>query len=447
MEVDFNDSAYKNCDEKCGIDEKDLNKKLKCRQCDKHYHYKCTNLPTYQIGIFVKKELDGENTYICEKCVDIPDEVKQLIDSWINEKEAEISLLKKQIETKDGKMKVLEDQILTLETEQPLKKRRLDDDMNEVMMEDSANKTIEIDRLKKEIDLLKDKDANGNKDIQMKALQKVVQDKTKEVQDLQRTNDNLSLKQIELTRNHTKNDDIDISHNLAKMIEEKLTAGLSTIHSNVEKLINDKFDKLVPDADMENANSANTNGQGRSYADCVTNQSGISGNDFRDIILATKNDELAEESERKRRGKNLIVHGKHEQTSDDDKEFINQLIKDLQVGAINVKQIERLGNINGNNGRPIKLVFNNEGDKEKVFHNLRNLKGKNYYQGVSIKEDYTYNERLLIKKFVEQANSKNKEEESKNTNIIWRVRGTPKNGLTLKWFIKIQKEITPATNR
>ena len=57
--------------------------------------------------------------------------------------------------------------------------------MNEVMMEDSANKTIEIDRLKKEIDLLKDKDANGNKDIQMKALQKVVQDKTKEVQDLQ----------------------------------------------------------------------------------------------------------------------------------------------------------------------------------------------------------------------------------------------------------------------
>ena len=113
---------------------------------------------------------------------------------------------------------------------------------------------------------------------------------------------------------------------------------------------------------------------------------------------------MAEEPERKRRGKNLIVHGKHEQTSHDDKEFINQLIKDLQVGAINVKQIERLGHINGNNGRPIKLVFNNEGDKEKVFHNLRNLKGKNYYQWVSITEDYTYNERLLIKKFVEQAN-------------------------------------------
>ena len=41
-------------------------------------------------------------------------------------------------------MKVLEDQILTLETEQPLKKRRLDDDMNEVMMEDSANKLSKL---------------------------------------------------------------------------------------------------------------------------------------------------------------------------------------------------------------------------------------------------------------------------------------------------------------
>ena len=261
-------------------------------------------------------------------------------------------------------MKVLEDQILKLETEQPLKKQRLDDDMNEVMMEDSANKTIEIDRLKEDIKLLEDKNTNGNNDIQMKALQKVVQDKNKEVQDLQRTNEKLSLQQIELVSNQTKRDNIDICHNLAKMIEEKLTAGLSTIHSNVEKLINDKFDKLVPDVEMENvSNSTNTNGQGRTYEDCVTNQNGISGNYFRDIILATKNDELAEESERKRRGKNLIVHG-----------------------------------------RPIKLVFNNEGDQEKVFHNLRNLKGKNYYQGVSIKEDYTYNERSLIKKFVEQAN-------------------------------------------
>ena len=188
------------------------------------------------------------------------------------------------------------------------------------------------------------------------------------MQDLQRTNEKLSLKQIELARNQTKSDDIDIFHNLSKMIEEKLTAGLSTIHSNVEKLINDKFDKLVPDVEMENvSNSANTNGQGRSYADCVTNQSGISGNAFRDIILATKNDEFAEESERKGGEKNLIVHGKHEKPSHDQQEFINQLIKDLQVGSINVKQIERLGNIDGTMGDLSRWCFTTKVIKKRYF--------------------------------------------------------------------------------
>ena len=110
-------------------------------------------------------------------------------------------------------------------------------------------------------------------------------------------------------------------------------------------------------------------------------------------MLATKNEELAEETERKRRWQYLIIHGKEEIPSDDDKEFINQMITDLQIGAVKFKQMERLGNINVGKTRPIKLVFNNE-DQQKVFNNLRNLKGKTYYirACISVKEDYTYNE-------------------------------------------------------
>ena len=59
-----------------------------------------------------------------------------------------------------------------------------------------------------------------------------------------------------------------------------------------------------------------------------------------------------------------------------------------------------------------------------------------FYIGISVREDYTYSERALIKNFIEQAKAKNLEENAKNSNIVWRVRGTPKNGLSLKWFTK-----------
>ena len=80
--------------------------------------------------------------------------------------------------------------------------------------------------------------------------------------------------------------------------------------------------------------------------------------------------------------------------------------------------------------RPIKLIMNSEEDKEKVLNNLRHLKGKTLYKSISITADYTYSERQLIKDYRERANIKNDFEEDKD--YIWRVRGTPKNGLFLK---------------
>ena len=46
---------------------------------------------------------------------------------------------------------------------------------------------------------------------------------------------------------------------------------------------------------------------------------------------------------------------------------------------------------------------------------------------ISVRDDYTIEERELIKTFVEEAKRKN---ESQNT-TAWKVRGTPKNGLRL----------------
>ena len=112
----------------------------------------------------------------------------------------------------------------------------------------------------------------------------------------------------------------------------------------------------------------------------------------------------------------------------------------------NIKRIERIWSVDINKEQPTKLVFHNEKDQQKVFLNCRNLKGKNLYNKISIREVYTFTERSLVKSFIEQAKLKNQEEEGRNSNIIWRVRGTPKNGLTLKKFTRDQKVINPPKN-
>jgi hypothetical protein len=67
-------------------------------------------------------------------------------------------------------------------------------------------------------------------------------------------------------------------------------------------------------------------------------------------------------------------------------------------------------------------------DKEKVMSSLKKLKDADAaYHGLSIRDDYTIEERELIRKFVQDAAKRN---ETENT-TAWKVRGTPKNGLRL----------------
>ena len=67
----------------------------------------------------------------------------------------------------------------------------------------------------------------------------------------------------------------------------------------------------------------------------------------------------------------------------------------------------------------------------KRLANLRNADDK--YKRISIKEDYTWEERQQIREWVTKAEEKNKEEETSD----WKVRGNPKNGLRL---VKITRQ-------
>ena len=73
--------------------------------------------------------------------------------------------------------------------------------------------------------------------------------------------------------------------------------------------------------------------------------------------------------------------------------------------------------------------------------NLRNLKDKKMYNGISITDDYTVTERKMIKEYTIKAKEKNSIE-GENSDFVWKVRGTPKNGLVVKRFKKVKKNST-----
>ena len=102
---------------------------------------------------------------------------------------------------------------------------------------------------------------------------------------------------------------------------------------------------------------------------------------------------------------------------------------------VRYKSVHRLGKPDPMKKRPIMLILEAEGDKEKILMKLSNLKDKIEYKGVSITEDYTIMERKLLQDWRNKAKTKNDAEEP-DSKYVWRVRGTPKNGLELKKFLK-----------
>ena len=226
------------------------------------------------------------------------------------------------------------------------------------------------------------------------------------------------------------------SERLIKMIEDKLNSGLQVIQTNVKSLIDEKLNN--PHSHQQNM--AESSEAKQTYANAAGSVKSSHPRELRSIMLENKNEELAEETDRKTRAKNIIVHGKLEVEDAEDKDFAEDLLKELQIGAIAINQIERIGQKpeteEGTGKRPIKLTLKSEEDRDKVLDNLRNLKGKSQYKGISVTADYTYSERQLIRDYRDRANLKNDKEEEKSKHV-WRVRGTPKNGLSIKRIKKV----------
>ena len=225
---------------------------------------------------------------------------------------------------------------------------------------------------------------------------------------------------------------------LVEHVEEMLSGGFRDIKSNLEKLIDDKLNGR--NYQQNSFETSATSGQ--TYANAARNIN--LGTDIRDLCSVTLDENnqvlVEEEMDKKNRSRNFIIHGKTEDSANDDNNFVNNLFKDLQISAPPIKQIERIGkkleNREQPQKRPIIVVLDNEEDKNTVLENLKNLKGKLLYKGVRITNDYTLSQRLLIKDYYEKAQENNREEKQNATNFMWKVRGTPETGLTLRRFYR-----------
>ena len=263
-----------------------------------------------------------------------PDWPSTPFDNDITELYKQIDLLKEDLKKRDAKIEELEDHVLTLETETvPIssnKKRRLSNDELEKQLSDSKD------------------------DVILK---------------LQKENDRLKRQLGEETENNNDTSDTPMdTGKMMKMIEEKLNRGFQAIQTNLTNTIDERL------------NTPSTQNQQRSYATAVGINRTAKVSDLRSIMLANKNEEIEEEKDRKNRIKNIIIHGKVEESGEtDDRQFAENLIKELQIGAPNISKIERIGmeKESGNGAalkRPIKLIMNSEEDKGKVLNRLRQEK-------------------------------------------------------------------------
>ncbi len=212
---------------------------------------------------------------------------------------------------------------------------------------------------------------------------------------------------------------------------------------NIEELINKRFDKidknidamiekkLAECCDPSHPSVSEASKKLFSAAVGATPNAAVTPN-VTTTIATSRNAELIEKREQEKRANNIIIYGLSEERVDDnvpieeqDKEFLSSFLETLEVNVV-PKQTTRLGNAQAGKNRPIKVTMKSAADKNKIMSSLNKLKNANEpLRGISVREDYTIEERQLIKSMTEEAKRKNEAENVTH----WKVRGTPKNGL------------------
>ena len=304
---------------------------LTCCECTRSVHYRCTQLPAYQIQAFLEKRI--KRHFHCSNCILVPEELQRIVNP-ISKEQQEINRLKREIKRCENITKISEENT--------------------------------------------------------KLTRKIVQEQ------------------------------------LAKFNEKGL-----------ENYIDKKFKDLTENLSDSIKNQQHSSQ--KSYSEILKED--ITRTDLHTIIRVAKIEEKKEEKDHLQRKNNVIIYGaqedeleKEEERTNVDTSFVDNLLKDVLYKA-KTSYVGRIGKKTEGKSRPLKVAFKTEEEKRKLFSNLKAMKGVDKYKGISISDDYTIAERQMIKEWAEKAKNKNQEEPA-DSSFIWRVRGNPKSGLTLRKLVK-----------
>ena len=224
-----------------------------------------------------------------------------------------------------------------------------------------------------------------------------------------------------------------------KSVDEDFLDKVSTLVESKMKTLEEKFETMQKKMEQKNEEVKKVT---LSFSDAVTKNldRNLDKTFLTSAIQDSKNTDRIIETERNKREKNLILHGVPEISDTDDKGYVKSLLALIGVN-IEPTDIVRLGKENDNGRlRPIKLTMSSIEHKNLVLSRLVNLRNaEDEYRRISIKEDYTFEERELVRNWKKKVDERNKAENSSE----WRLRGDPKNGLRI---VKINKEIHTPMN-
>ena len=305
--------------------------------------------------------------------------------------------------------------------------RSIENDKDMAVIADLSDKDIEIRLLTEENIMLKEQ-------LARRKAQEPVENHVMETKEPQAPpKPTVADKSTEAKTTHTNSPPLPnittLLHDMQTAMENKISEMKESIQSSIEE-------KIAKTYETHKKTYASTASSGIEESNTNTK-----GNSLQSIMIEAKNAEIILENERQKRENNIIIHGVKENidSSDENKKgmddtYITALLLILGVN-VKPKSITRLGTFNANgNCRPLKLIMNSTEEKSLIMSRLSNLKtAEEQYRNISVKDDYTLEERNLIKTWHQKAEEMNKMENTTD----WKVRGTPKNGLRL---VKISKK-------
>lgn len=399
----------------CHIEDNEKNK-LQCNQCKRDVHYRCTSLPLYQISQFLKS---GYRNYICITCTKIPARIQNIIPRPPQRsKDKETVDLESLVKSKEAEVDVLAE-------------------TNRILQSKVKELTEELSKCTTKSQ--KEKENNAKLSADFKTMKKGILNYEKEITDLK---SEINEKEKQLNDNCADNESLNVS-NLTTLMSKKFEEVEKNLKESLLDEVNKQNEKLESKInEILTTNRTVSSDPDTPITEAINNS--VAPPDLRSIMREQQNEQLVEERDKKQRSCNLVIHGFIENHAENkgeakktDEDFVKAFINDVGLD-IAYKSLFRLGSNEGKQGpykRPLKIVLSSEEEKDSIMANLRKLKGKEKYIGISVKEDYTVQERELIKEWVEKAKDANTNEGG-DSEYEWRVRGSPKNGLMLKRFRK-----------